>query len=42
MLMGGEQGSTWKPNEKRESLLVFIGKELPRKAIEKGLEMCLV
>jgi len=42
MLMGGEQGSAWKPNEKRESVLVFIGKELPRKAIETGLEMCLV
>ncbi len=41
MLMGGAQGSAWKPNEKRESVLVFIGKELPRKAIEKGLEMCL-
>ncbi|MDP3088371.1 MAG: GTP-binding protein [Methylotenera sp.] len=42
MLMGGEKGSAWKPNEKRESVLVFIGKELPRNAFEKGLEMCLV
>lgn len=42
MLLGGEQGSAWKPNEKRESVLVFIGKELPRKEIETGLEMCLV
>jgi len=42
MLMGGEQGSTWKPNEKRESVLVFIGKALPRNAFEKGLAMCLV
>ncbi|MDP1657919.1 MAG: GTP-binding protein [Methylotenera sp.] len=42
MLMGGEQGSAWKPNEKRESVLVFIGKELPRNAFEKGLAMCLV
>ena len=42
MLMGCEQGSTWKPNEKRESVLVFIGKALPRNAFEKGLAMCLV
>ncbi|MDP3330628.1 MAG: GTP-binding protein [Methylococcaceae bacterium] len=42
MLMGGEQGSAWKSNEKRESVLVFIGKSLPREAFEKGLEMCLV
>ena len=42
MLMGGEQGSAWKPNEKRESVLVFIGKALPRNAFEKGLAMCLV
>lgn len=42
MLMGGEKGGAWKPTEKRESVMVFIGKELPRKAIETGLEMCLV
>lgn len=42
MLMGGEQGSAWKPNEKRESVMVFIGKALPKEAFEKGLSMCLV
>lgn len=42
MLMGGEQGSAWKPDEKRESVLVFIGKALPKEAFTKGLEMCLV
>lgn len=42
MLMGGEQGSAWKPNEKRESVLVFIGKELPKDAFEKGLKLCLM
>jgi G3E family GTPase len=41
MLMGGEQGSAWKPEEKRESVLVFIGKDLPKTAFEKGLELCL-
>ncbi|MDO9394738.1 MAG: GTP-binding protein [Methylotenera sp.] len=42
MLMGGEQGSAWKPDEKRVSVLVFIGKNLPKEAFTKGLEMCLV
>ena len=41
MLMGGEQGSAWKPHEKRESVMVFIGKSLPKKAFEIGLEMSL-
>lgn len=41
MMMGGEQGSAWKPDEKRESVIVFIGKELPQRAFEKGLEKCL-
>ncbi len=41
MLMGGEQGSKWKPNEKRESVLVFIGKSLPRAEFENGLTSCL-
>jgi G3E family GTPase len=42
MLMGGEQGSPWKPDEKRESTMVFIGKSLPKASFIKGLEMCLV
>lgn len=42
MLMGGEQGSQWKPNEKRESVMVFIGKNLPKDRFEKGLALCLV
>lgn len=42
MLMGGEQGSAWKPNEKRESVMVFIGKNLPQDRFQKGLELCLV
>lgn len=41
MLMGGEQGSAWKPNEKRESVLVFIGKNLPKDIFETGLTLCL-
>jgi G3E family GTPase len=42
MLMGGEQGSAWKTNEKRESVLVFIGKNLPKQDFEKGLALCLI
>jgi G3E family GTPase len=41
MLMGGEQGNPWKSGEKRESVMVFIGKNLPKEDFEKGLELCL-
>ncbi|MGA0809601.1 MAG: CobW family GTP-binding protein [Burkholderiaceae bacterium] len=42
MLMGGDKGRAWKPQEPRESRLVFIGRDLPRDTIEKGLQQCLV
>jgi len=42
MLMGGDKGRAWKPQEARESRLVFIGRDLPRDTIEKGLQQCLV
>lgn len=41
MMMGGERGSPWQPDEKRESTMVFIGKDLPETAFKKGLEKCL-
>jgi G3E family GTPase len=41
MLMGGEQASLWKADEKRESVMVFIGKNLPKQDFEKGLALCL-
>jgi G3E family GTPase len=41
MLMGGELGSVWKPEEKRESVLVFIGKSLPKDVFTTGLNLCL-
>jgi len=41
MLMGGEQGSKWKTNEKRESVMVFIGKNLPKEGFENGLKLWL-
>jgi G3E family GTPase len=42
MLMGGDKGRPWSPGEARESRLVFIGRDLPRDTIEKGLQQCLV
>jgi G3E family GTPase len=42
MLMGGEQGPAWKPHEKRESVMVFIGKNLPKDRFDKGLALCLI
>lgn len=41
MLMGGDRGRPWKPSEKRQSRIVFIGRSLPRDTIEKGLSQCL-
>ena len=41
MLMGTEKGSQWKTNEKRGSVMVFIGKKLPQEIFEKGLALCL-
>ena len=40
-LMGSDLGPNWGPQEKRQSKLVFIGIDLPRDILEKGLEQCL-
>ena len=37
MLMGSDLGAPWAANEMRESKMVFIGKDLPRDVLEKGL-----
>jgi G3E family GTPase len=42
MLMGGDKGRPWAAGEPRESRLVFIGRNLPKETIVKGLEQCLV
>jgi G3E family GTPase len=42
MLMGAELGSDWKPSETRTSKMVFIGTDLPREVLEKGLAQCVV
>jgi G3E family GTPase len=41
MMMGGDIGKPWGENEKRESVLIFIGKNLPEDLFVKGLEQCL-
>ena len=41
MMMGGDMGKPWGKNEKKSSLLVFIGKKLPKDLFLAGLEECL-
>jgi G3E family GTPase len=41
MMMGGDMGKPWGKKEKRESVLVFIGRNLPEDLFVKGLEACL-
>jgi G3E family GTPase len=40
-LMGGDMGKPWGEKEKRESVMVFIGRNLPEDLFVKGLEQCL-
>ncbi|TQF36461.1 cobalamin biosynthesis protein CobW [Bradyrhizobium sp. UNPF46] len=42
MMLEGNHQRKWKEGEKRESRLVFIGRELPEEAIRKGFESCIV
>jgi G3E family GTPase len=41
MMMGGDMGKPWAKGEKKSSLLVFIGKNLPKDLFLAGLEQCL-
>jgi G3E family GTPase len=41
MMMGGDMGKPWGKNEKKGSILVFIGKKLPKDLFIAGLEECL-
>ena len=41
MLMGGTPGKPWSPGETRESVMVFIGRRIPRKLFEEGLAYCV-
>jgi len=42
MLMGGDIGKAWGEEERRQSTLVFIGRNLPENVFIGGLEQCLV
>jgi G3E family GTPase len=41
MLMGGDLGRAWGPEDRRESVMVFIGRNLPKDLFIQGLEQCL-
>ena len=41
MLMGADVGRPWGKDEKPSSKIVFIGRNLPKEAILKGLDACL-
>nr|WP_316234125.1 GTP-binding protein [Bradyrhizobium sp. SZCCHNR1098] len=42
MMLEGDHQRKWKPDEARESRVVFIGRELPEDAIREGFERCIV
>jgi len=41
MLMGGSAGKPWEAGETRESVMVFIGRRIPRRLFEEGLAYCI-
>ncbi|HEX5611533.1 MAG TPA: GTP-binding protein [Burkholderiales bacterium] len=41
MMMGGDLGKPWAKGEQKESVMVFIGKKLPRDLFLAGMEQCL-
>lgn len=41
MLMGGTPGKPWAKGEPRESVMVFIGRRVPRRLFEEGLAYCV-
>ena len=42
MMMGGDLGKPWTKSDKKESVMVFIGRKLPRDLFLAGLEQCVV
>ena len=40
MILDGDLQRDWKPGEKRESKVVFIGRDLTEKAIREGFLGC--
>ncbi len=41
MMLDGDHQRDWRADEKRESRIVFIGRELPEEMIRKGFEECV-
>ncbi|HEY3225046.1 MAG TPA: GTP-binding protein [Pseudolabrys sp.] len=41
MILDGDHQRPWKPDEKRDSRIVFIGRNLPGKLITEGFESCV-
>jgi len=41
MMMGGDMGKPWAKSEKKQSVMVFIGKKLPKDIFVAGMEECL-
>jgi G3E family GTPase len=41
MMMGGDLGKPWGKGEKKGSVMVFIGKQLPKDIFIAGMEQCL-
>ncbi len=41
MMMGGDVGKPWAKGDKKESVMVFIGKKLPKDLFIAGLDQCL-
>lgn len=41
MMLEGDHQRKWKEGEKRESRVVFIGRELPEQAIREGFDACI-
>jgi G3E family GTPase len=41
MMLDGDHQRDWRDSEKRESRIVFIGRELPESMIRKGFEECV-
>ncbi|NCV15731.1 MAG: GTP-binding protein, partial [Betaproteobacteria bacterium] len=41
MLMGSDVGAAWRPGEKRESKMVFIGRDMPKDVLLRGLGQCV-
>jgi G3E family GTPase len=41
MMMGGDMGKPWGKGEKKQSIMVFIGKKLPKDIFIAGMQECL-